>query len=193
MIAPAVERIDALPLEEFVQRYEVEGPFELIDGEIVAKMPNVSGHAKPIKRLFIAFLAFEAQGIGEVFQETTFVLTDDPRWVKGSRIPDVMFVLKAKLEAFQSIPDHELKPYILVPDIAVEVVSPTDQYSDVMKKVRRYLADGVTLVWVVDPQIREVMVFRHGVDQPTILMGDDILTADPVLTGYAMKLSDLFG
>jgi Uma2 family endonuclease len=192
MIAPAPERIDALPMDEFVQRYEAEGPFELINGEIIAKMPNVSGHVKPIKRLFIAFLPFETQGIGEAFQETTFVLTDDPRWVKGARISDVMFVLKAKLEAFHDIPDHALKPYILVPDIAVEVVSPTDQYSEVMKKVRRYLADGVTLVWVVDPQIREVMVFQHGVDQPTILLGDDVLTAEPVLTGYSMKLSDLF-
>ena len=56
-----------MPLDEFIRRYD-EAPFELIDGEIIPKMPTVSGHNQLAKRFFIALLPFEQQRLGEVFQ-----------------------------------------------------------------------------------------------------------------------------
>lgn len=187
-------KIDALTMDEFIRRYDQEGPFELIDGEIVPKMPNISIHAKTIKRTFLALLPYEQRGLGEVFQETTFVLTDNPEWVKGSRIPDVMFVSKARVTAFENeIPDADSKPYIFVPDLVVEVVSPTDTYSEINEKVKRYLRDGVRMVLVVDPQTREIALHTLGSSQHTILSDDDVLRAEDILPGFALKVSELFG
>src|SRR5215813_7620292 len=99
-----------MPLDEFIQRYD-EAPFELIDGEIVPKMPTISRHNQLAKRFFVVLLPFEQQGLGEVFQEATYVLLDSPQWVKNSRITDVMFVSTAKLEQFRrEIPDAANKP-----------------------------------------------------------------------------------
>jgi len=79
------------------------------------------------------------------------------------------------------------KPYIFVPDIVIEIVSPTDQYTDVNKRVKRYLDDGVLLVWVVDPEIKQIAVHRQGSDRQINLSGDVALTAEDVLPGFALK------
>lgn len=188
-------RIDLMHMDEFIHRYDQDGPFELIDGELIPKMPSISEHNQTAKRIFLAFLPYEQQGLGEVFQEATFVLTDNPDWVRGSRIPGVMFVSAKKLARFkQTVPDYQNKPYILIPDIAVEVVAPTDQYSVILQKVKRYLKDGVSIVLVVDPQLREIIVHRLGSQQQITLNGnDDILTLEPVLPGFAVKLWQIFG
>jgi Uma2 family endonuclease len=192
--APAT-RIALMSLDEFVRRYDQNGPFELIDGEIIPKMPSISIHNKTAKQFFLLFLPFEQQGLGAVFQEATFVLTDNPEWVRGSRIPDVMFVTRATLDQFeQTIPNADNKPYILIPEIVIEVVSPTDHYSDIHQKVKRCLNDGVQIVFVADPQTREIIVHRPGSDQQTTLYrDDDLLTAEPILPGFAVKLADVFG
>jgi Uma2 family endonuclease len=181
-----------LPMDEFIRRYD-EAPFELIDGEIVPKMPTVSYHNRLSKRFFVAFLPFEAQGLGEVFQEATYVLADSAQWVKNSRIPDVMFVSADKLAQFRrDVPDAHNKPYILVPDLVVEIVSPTDQYSEINRRVKRYLSDGVRLILIVDPDTREIAIHRQGSEQQTNLSGDAILTLEDVLPGFQMALQELF-
>ncbi|MBI1257094.1 MAG: hypothetical protein GC204_06460 [Chloroflexi bacterium] len=181
-----------MPLDEFIRRYD-EAPFELIDGEVIPKMPTVSGHNRLSKRFFIALLPFEQQGIGEVFQEATYVLADSPQWVKNSRIPDVMFVSAEKITQFkQEIPDAENKPYILIPDIVIEIVSPTDQYSEINRRVKRYLSDGVRLILIVDPEIREIAVHRLGSEQQTNLSGDAVLDGSDVLPGFQLSLTDIF-
>src|SRR5690348_3455211 len=111
-------KIEYLLMDDFIQRYDQDGPFELIDGEIVPKMPSVSTHTRTAKRIFLALLPFEQKGLGEVFQEATFILTDNPQWVRGSRIPDVMFVTQERLKRFEEkTPGAENKPFILVPEV----------------------------------------------------------------------------
>jgi Uma2 family endonuclease len=181
-----------MPLDEFIQRYD-EAPFELIDGELVPKMPTVSRHNRLGKRFFLALLPFEAQGIGEAFQEATYVLVDSTQWVKNSRIPDVMFVSTEKLAQFRrEVPDADNKPYILIPDLVIEIVSPTDQYSEISRRVKRYLSDGVRLILIADPETSEVAVHRLGSDEQTNLSGDAILDGGDVLPGFRLSLRELF-
>lgn len=190
--APAM-RIAVMSMDEFLERSAQQGAFEFIDGEVVPKMPTVSLHGKMCKRLFLALLPFEQQGLGQVFQETTYVLTDTPDWVTGSRIPDVMFVSNPKLKAFeQSVPDADRKPYILVPDLVIEVVSPNDKYSDIDEKVTRYLEDGVRLVLVVDPQRQKVAVREAGKPTQLNLTEADTLTGGDVLPGFSIPVAQLF-
>jgi Uma2 family endonuclease len=182
-----------MPVDAFIAAYDA-APFELIDGQHLPKMPTVSGHNRLAKRMFIALLPFEQAGAGEVFQEATYVLLDSPDWVRGSRIPDVIFISAAKLDAFRrSTPDTDNKPFTVVPDIVIEIVSPTDSYTLIRDRVRRYLTDGVRLVWVIDPQTREVAVHTAGSDEQLNLSGDALLDGGEVLSEFSLKVSEIWG
>jgi len=181
-----------MPLDEFIRRGD-EAPFELIDGEIVPKMPNVFEHSLLIKRIFLAFLPFEAQGLGEVFSETTYALMEGPDWVKGSRIPDVMWLSADKVTQFlHSIPNARKRPLSIVPDIVVEVVSATDKPADLQARIARYQHDGVPLLWVITPETREIAVYAHTSDQPIHLSGDTMLSGGSILAGFKLSLQAVF-
>jgi Uma2 family endonuclease len=185
-----------MPLAEFLRLSTQEGEFELIDGERIAKLPTVAGHSYATRETFLAVHVFaKANQLGEAFSETTFILPDayDSDWVKGSRIPDVMFIPAETLAAYRSQAQNwSERPYPIVPSLTVEVVSPTDSYSDVDAKVDLYRADGVPLIWVVDPQRRKVAVYENGSEQPTFYHPGGILSGGEVLPGFTLPVSDIF-
>lgn len=77
------------------------------------------------------------------------------------------------------------------PDLAVEVVSPNDLASEVNLKIEEYLRAGVGLVWVVDPEVRIVQVFRaDGSGQ--WLRENDSLSGEDVIPGFECKVAALF-
>ena len=87
-----------MTLDQFAETYGERGPFEIVEGEIVEMTPQVTRSALIGGRLF-RFLAeyVEAHKAGETFIETPFVLAVASNWVKGSRVPDVMFVRAERL------------------------------------------------------------------------------------------------
>ncbi|MBC7870737.1 MAG: Uma2 family endonuclease, partial [Chitinophagaceae bacterium] len=94
------ERV-GMPLAEFIAEFERK-PFEIINGERIVKMPGVYSHILMIRLLFRLLDQFtQAHQLGEVFQEATFILPDtySSDWVKGSRIPDILFISAAKMVA----------------------------------------------------------------------------------------------
>ena len=190
----AIERIQALSLDEFVCLYDQEGPFEYIDGERIPLSPIVAGTGIVTKKLYFALDRYcEARAIGEVFSELPFVLSDTPYWVTGSRVPDLMFYAAERLAAYKAnTPDWQEKPFILVPDLVVEIVSPTDRYSDVQDKVARYLNDGVKVVWVINRHSRTVVVHPAGSKQQTTLQVEDTLDGGEVIPGFTLPVAVLF-
>jgi Uma2 family endonuclease len=184
--------VDLLSLDEFIRLYEQEGPFEIIDGESKSLMPPVALHNLIVRGLFRVLDALcGARGLGEVFTEMPFVLTYDAQWVKGARVPDLVFITAQRWQQYvASVEDWALKPIILVPDLVVEVVSANDLYTDIQDKVEHYLDDGVRLVWVVDPMRKRVMVYEG--EQYRILNAGDTLTAEQLLPQLQLKLDALF-
>jgi Uma2 family endonuclease len=184
-----------LKLADFMQQFSDEGPFEIIDGEKFPLAPQapISGDINfLLARLLADFV--EEHTLGRVFVEVPFVMTDpnDPNWVTGSRVPDAMFYDKSRIdELAKSDPDWRLKPIPLPPDLAVEVISPSDRFSAVSKKIDGYLSDGVRLVWVVDPTPEEVIIYRPG-SQPIRLGRDDTLSGDDVVANFAISVARLF-
>lgn len=81
----------------------------------------------------------------------------------------------------------------LIPDFVAEIVSPTDRYSKIYKKIALYLEDGVELIWIVDPQKRAVFVHRNGLDEFMILMSGATLTGADVLPGFEIATNTIFG
>ena len=80
----------------------------------------------------------------------------------------------------------------MAPDLAVEVVSPSDSAAAVQSKVEDWLGAGTRLVWVVYPDTRSVTVYR-SLNEAEVLSEPDALDGAPVLPDFALPVSDLFG
>ncbi|MCC7449169.1 MAG: Uma2 family endonuclease [Anaerolineae bacterium] len=185
-----------LTLDEFMRLYDEEGPFELINGERIAVSPTKLGHSYTANWLTDQLNRFAVpHRLGRAFNETPFILVppDDPNWVKGSFVPDVMFVRADRLIAYrQANPDWKEQPMALVPDLVVEIISPTDRYADVDDKVAQYLKEGVNLIWVLNPRRRTVTIHEAGSNQQTTLTDDQMLTGGQLIPGFEVKVAAMF-
>ena len=184
-----------MPLADYLQRYD-EAPFEIIDGTVIPMSPTKFGHNYVTHLIFLALYSFVTPGgQWKVFMETPFIKPgrDDPNWVEGSLVPDIMLLRADKLAGYTAAtPDWREKPLPVVPDLVVEIVSPTDRYSDVYRKIERYFELGVQIIWLVDPLRKKVTVHRAGKDQQSILGEEATLTGDDLLPGSSIPVKSLF-
>jgi Uma2 family endonuclease len=183
--------INLMTLDEFIREYE-RAPFELINGERVTIMPGVALHGLTIRTLFLILYNFcIAHKLGEVLTEMPFVETYNNTWVKGSQTPDIMFFSAVKWAQYTEETENWLKkPFVMIPDLAVEVISPNDNFTEVEEKVDEYLAKGVSLVWLIDPQKKRAWVYEGERRLP--LTVKDTLTGGDVLPSLQIPLAELF-
>ncbi|MDP8923509.1 MAG: Uma2 family endonuclease [Chloroflexota bacterium] len=124
------------------------------------------------------------QRLGRVFVDTGFLLATDPDTV---RAPNVAFVRREPPEAATRIRDYIPG----APDLAIEVISPNDLYTEVAEKVAEYLEHGARLVLVVNPRRPNVAV--HRPDQPVrVLTVDDVIDGEDVVPGWSLPVRELF-
>jgi Uma2 family endonuclease len=180
-----------MPLDEFIEAQEIQ-PFELIDGERIDRMPNFFGHSWYIRWLFLLLYRFTTENqLGEIFQETMYAQHEGKKWIKGSRIPDLMFYGVGKIEAFkQEHEDWRTIPLFIPPLLTIEVISPSERYTDIVKKVNADLANGVKLIWAIDIESQTVTVYYAG--HITILNNEDTLDGNDILPEFQLMLRDLF-
>jgi Uma2 family endonuclease len=187
-----MEATKLLSLSEFIEIYEREGAFEIINGERRKLVPTVAIHVWVIRALFRILDAFcRKEQLGEVLQEMPYVLIYDSNWVKGSRVPDLMFFTQERWQKYtKADPDWLKKPAVIVPDMVVEVISANDRYSEINEKVRIYEDDKVKLIWVIDPEKKTVDVYEDG--KRLALSEKDSLTGGSVLPKLSIKLAEFF-
>ena len=163
---------------------------ELIDGQIVEK--QVSRESSRVElRIGSRFESFlEANPIGEAFPASMGYqcFWSLPRDQDRVRKPDASVIRAERLAALPN-PNPGYMP--IVPDLAVEVLSPNDTMYAVATKLREYRAAGFPLVWVVDPEQRIVTVHPHP-GKPYTLSEDDEIRAEAVLPGFACRVGDFF-
>ena len=160
---------------------------ELIRGVLCETMPTGELHGKIVMRLGGALFSFvEPRGLGTLFASDSGVwLERDPDTV---REPDIAFtsVEKLPLNAWNAGYAE------VVPDLVVEVASPSDSRREVHDKARMWLSHGVRLVWVVHPETRTVDVHRS--DHAVATLGDqEALDGLDVLPGFICDVSAIFG
>jgi Uma2 family endonuclease len=103
------------------------------------------------------------------------------------RAPEVAFVARKRIPA-EGVPEGF---WLFAPDLAVEVISPSDRFDDVLAKVQDYLHAGTRLVWVLHPRTTAAMVYRaNGAVQ--LLQGHDELSGEDVLPGFRCRVQELF-
>jgi len=159
--------------------------FELVRGEVRRMSPAGWWHGSIVGRLATAIGVYaESTGQGVMFgAETGFLIERGPDTV---RAPDVAFVCSSRL------PPHPANGWFPgPPDLAVEVVSPGDGRQETLAKAQQWIRCGARLVWVVQPEERNVMV--HRADGSTTQFGDDAtLHGEDVAPGLAIRIATLF-
>ncbi|MFL6464244.1 MAG: Uma2 family endonuclease [Bryobacteraceae bacterium] len=154
--------------------------YELSDGELIT-VGNAGALHELIKtRLFEILTEYRLQNkSGRAFAETQFTLRSD-----RARIPDVAWVSQAKLDL---IP-RENRAIPIAPDVAIEVISDSEQPEEMEQKLRDYLEADVE-AWQVFPSVQSITRW-HG-NEGTRLGGDQLLTSER-LPGLSMPVSDVF-
>lgn len=168
-----------MTLEEFLEQ-DVEG-YEYVKGELVPMSPPSREHGEiSVNIIYYLYSHVYQQKLGRLYTaETTFQVGE--RTVK----PDVAFVSTAQLTG------DKTKGFPIPPELAVEVVSPSDVQSRVAEKAFAYLNAGTRLVWVLEPVTKTVTVYRSETDIE-ILTRDDTLTGDNVIPGFTCPVAHLF-
>ena len=163
-----------------------EGKRELILGEVVELTPPGWRHGRiqnRIGRLLDVFT--EEAGLGDcVTTEAGYKLTSKPDTV---RAPDVAVVKADRVSDSRDRVDYQT----FAPDLAVEVISPSDSFTDVESKARMWLDYGAQMVWVVEPDSRRVLIYEPGKDRRD-LGEDQTLDAPEILPGFSVPVSRLF-
>ena len=122
--------------------------------------------------------------IGELSgEEGGYIITRNPDSVVA---PDLAFVRNERVRA---TPRRGFSPAL--PDLAVEVMSPSNSAADIEEKIRLYLEAGIPLVWWARPETRTVSVHRLG-REPLALGEGDELDGEDVLPGFRLPVADVF-
>jgi Uma2 family endonuclease len=186
MATVETKRMTAEEFLEWANRPEnQEKLYELDQGEPV-EMPSPS-EFHGVVCFLIAYLLGKyvfQRGKGYVCSNDTGLLVGrDPDTVRG---PDVM--LFDEMRRFEQL---SRKFATGLPKLVVEVLSPSDQISKVNRRLSQYLKRGVPLVWLVDPDLRIVTVYRPGKDLYTVEETEE-LTGDEVLPDFRCRVAELF-
>ena len=173
-------------VEELERDGTPEGRYELIDGELIEMSP-AGGDASFVGNTISFFLTghVRSRGLGRVYNaEGGFVLFPSRALVRAA---DVAFVRADRLPSKE---EHR-RLLRLAPDLVVEVISPSDRMDDVLAKVETWLAAGVRLLWLVDPDRRTVAVYEPG-REPRALGEGDELDGGEVLPDFRVAVAELF-
>lgn len=159
--------------------------FELVRGEVIELPPPMKPHG------------FVCLNVGRILGNFTYqqgkgyltgngsgvILERGPDTVRG---PDVAYY-----EDAQTFADLHPKHGEVPPRLAVEVLSPNDRLGRVNRKITDYLRSGVGLVWLIDPETRNVTVYRPG-KEPYVVEEDQELTGEDVLPGFRCRVAEFF-
>ena len=160
--------------------------YELVKGEI-RRTPLTGFEHGIISAAIGSFLDkhVEMNRLGYVCSAGTgFKITQKPDTV---RAPDAAFVKQSAIEE-KGIPKGYWEG---APDLTVEVISPSDTYTEVAEKVDEWLNAGCAMVWVINPRRETVEVYKSPEDI-IVLHGDDVLEGGDVIEGFQCPVKDLF-
>lgn len=177
---------ELLTAEDLWRRPNDHMRHELVRGELRTMAPAGGEHGYIGMQLSVQLANYVRQHkLGVVLcAETGFVLTHNPDTV---RAPDAAFISQTRIP-ITGIPQ---KFWPGAPDLAVEVVSPSDKLREIEEKVDDWLAAGTALVWVINPKRRRVTVYRPP-RSVTILTADEELDGQEVVPGFRCRVGDLF-
>jgi Uma2 family endonuclease len=162
------------------------GRCELIEGELRMMSPAGFEHGRVVNNIAWLLTTYvRAHHLGIVTgAETGYQLAHHPDTVLA---PDVGFIAAERAPG-ELLPGYFDGP----PDLAVEVLSPSDRARAVARKVTEWLDAGCQEVWVVNPTRRTVRIHHSGIPMIELREADEI-TGDELLPGFRLPVADVFG
>jgi Uma2 family endonuclease len=158
--------------------------FELVRGEVKSMPPPGERHGWLCVWIGYLLTTYALRHGGNVIgNDAGLVVEEKPDTVRG---PDLMLFSETR-SMEQLNPGFSRK----IPQLIVEVLSPSDRAGRVQVRIEQYLARGVSLVWLVDPEDRTVTVYRPG-ELTQLVEEEDELTGNGVLPDFSLKVADLF-
>jgi len=160
--------------------------YEVVDGQVVEKTMGAfeTGIASLLDQILGSFA--RANRLGRFFGEMLFRIDIGQDL---QRRPDVAFVSHARWPYNRRVPDVPV--WDMVPDLAIEVISPSDMMSAVLRKVHDYFKAGVTRVWVVYPEQAEVYIYSTPQQVQVVGVGQELDGGD-LLPGFRLPVAVLF-
>ena len=171
--------IPKMTLEEFLES-DLEG-YEYIKGELIPMPPTSVEHGKISAKLTMYL------GVHISENQLGYISVSGAGFQVGERIliPDIAII------STDRIPVDLSKASPVPPDLAVEVVSPSDTLRRIQEKVFAYLEAGTQLVWVLEPLSKTVTIYRAETDITT-LTRNDTLSGEEVVEGFTCQVAELF-
>jgi Uma2 family endonuclease len=169
--------IEALPEDGYIH--------EIVNGELIMSPKNNWLHGEICMRLSTAMKHFaDLHRLGAVWDSSTGF------WMENlnCRAPDISFVRKERLRGLKR---HEAKFFQGAPDLAVEVLSPSNARREVDERLSDYFSSGAQLAWVIDPE-RELVEICHAPTQRRLLGSGAMLDGEQLLPGFQYPIADLF-
>lgn len=183
--AQSARQTDLITIEQFEQM-SFEFPVDLVKGRIEEMPPPGAAHGRVCFNVaaLIELWARSADSGVVTTNDSAVLVGEEPGTVRGS---DVAFV------RWESLPDRTLPAgaFRTAPDLIVEVLSPSDEWSRVETKLDDYLAAGVKEIWVVSVDERCVWVYRPAQPHRRLEVVDE-LTSPDVLPGFSCRVVDFF-
>ena len=167
-----------------IELIDPEKQIEIVDGKIeVKEMAGAKSGGIAARILGELYFHVKASKLGRLYTpDTTFAIGEN------QRMPDVSFVSATRIPA-----DGEpFGKWNFAPDLAVEVVSPSDPLDKVRGKIVDFFAAGVREVWLVEPKINLFSVYHEPVKPTQILTKNDKLIGSIVLPDFELDLNDIF-
>jgi len=180
-----------MPAEEAIS-IEPDGHYEVINGQIVETPPMGVLEGWIASQLGLTMGTSANVGrLGRVVVEVLFQI--DPSGGRKRR-PDVAFVSRERWPIERPIP-RGMAAWDVVPDLAVEIVSPSDLADEVVDKLADYFRAGVRLVWYIYPSQGLIYVYNfYDLPKAVLILGvGDELDGDAVLPGFRVPLAAIFG
>jgi Uma2 family endonuclease len=160
-----------------------EKEYEVVAGQLEEKTMGGARHGGIGARLLTRLCSYvEAHTLGGVYgPDTSFQIGSN------ERLPEVAFVAADRIP-----PEGEPEGmWPFAPDLAVEILSPTDLHEKVSGKIREYFAAGVRQVWLISPEYKTATIYQSPT-QVRILTEEDDLISDEILPGFRCRLRELF-
>ena len=175
-----------LTAEDLAQMADLpDGRYDLIDGELIRMPPPGEEHDDIALTIIYALGPFvRPRGSAKIHAGAGFIVGRNPDQVVS---PDVAVIRTDRLD-----PERDRRGYLeAAPDFAVEIVSPSDYPRIVDRKIAKYLAAGVPLLWILYPARRRVRVVGAGRAEQEFGEGD-VLDAGDVVPGFSMQVANIF-
>lgn len=123
--------------------------------------------------------------LGEDFDSSTLFILPNA----AKRSPDASWVQRGRWDSLTKAQQDGYPP--LCPDFVVELRSPTDNWAELQAKMREYMDNGARLGWLIDPQQRQVEIYRQG-QQVEVVIAPLTLSGEDVLPGFVLSLQRIF-